>query len=324
MGKFLALWAIALVLLASVLATPVPAVHDLHATSLDLFALEGDDAQSGLFAVRVERVDKVMDLDESQEKALAAHDQDVDGTLLAARVANIIVMFSVSPKGEVSVNGQPIPMGMSNVKVEADVQTGITADGEKMTKEELINAWDRGLVGMKVLVEGEKDAQGILHLVISEVVTEVNGKNNMAQRNAMQQLVDVYPDGQLVYKKPCAASAKTNELMGEHRHGHHGHHGHHGRKSCFVRKVSAWFNDLAFPAKIFFATLLGAFLGALASAFTRLMVFMIRGPAVAVIEIHDESEPFITKVSIEDAEKLPVYTSEGYTKVATDEKKESQ
>ncbi|KAJ3162403.1 hypothetical protein HDU86_004883 [Geranomyces michiganensis] len=314
MAKLWAFLALALVLLATVLATPVPAVHDLHETSLDLYALEGDDSKSGFFAVRVERTDKIVDLDAAQEKALASSSspQNVDGTLLAARVTNILFMFKVSPDGHVSIDGKPVPVGMSDVQVEADVQTGVTAEGEKLSKSELVNAWDRGLVGMKVLLESNETPDGIVHLAITELITEVNGKG-VAQRNALQQRVDVHPDGHLTYAKPCHAPEETAQRMAEDSRPYHSH----GR--CLGGRISAWFRHLSVPFKIFFAALLGMSLGVFAAALTRIVtaIFFPKPSAVAVfIAGSDEKSPFLTKVDMDTDEKLPVYDSNGYARVS--------
>ncbi|KAI8594102.1 hypothetical protein BDZ88DRAFT_402579 [Geranomyces variabilis] len=321
MAKLLAFLALALVLLASVLATPVPAVHDLHETSLDLYALEGDDSKSGYFAVRVERTDKIVDLDAEQEKAFAASSsspQDVDGTLLAARVTNILFMFNISPEGKVSIDGKPVPVGMSDVQVEADVQTGITAEGERLGKEELVNAWDRGLVGMKVLLESNETPDGITHLAINELITEVNGKG-VVQRNVLQQRVNVHPDGHLTYEKPCHAPEETAQRMAEEAgRPHHGHGHGHGR--CLGGRISAWFRHLSVPLKIFFAALLGMSFGVFAAALTRVLtaIFFPKPAAVAVFltNAEDEKSPFLTKVDMDETEKLPVYDSNGYARVS--------
>ncbi|KAJ3180042.1 hypothetical protein HDU87_002265 [Geranomyces variabilis] len=328
MAKLLAFLALAIVLLASVLATPVPAVHDLHETSLDLYALEGDNSKSGYFAVRVERTDKIVDLDAEQEKLFASSSapQDVDGTLLAARVTNILFMFNISPEGKVSIDGKPVPVGMSDVQVEADVQTGITAEGERLGKDELVNAWDRGLVGMKVLLESNETPDGITHLAINELITEVNGKG-VAQRNVLQQRVNVHPDGHLTYEKPCHAPEETAQRMAEeagrphHGHGHHGH----GRGRCLGGRISAWFRHLSVPFKIFFAALLGMSFGVFAAALTRVLrAIFFPKPAVAVFLTSDDEKPFLTKVDMDEAEKLPVYDSNGYARVSSDAKEAQQ
>ncbi|KAJ3011979.1 hypothetical protein HKX48_006548 [Thoreauomyces humboldtii] len=341
MARHSPLWValvLAFCLLVSVLATPVPEIHDLHATSLDLYALE-DSNTGGRFAVRVERIDQVVDMDAEQESALAANSEDVRGTLLAARVADVIVMFEITPTGVVSVNGQVVPMGMSNLQVEADVVTGVTADGEKLSEDQLTKAFDVGLVGMKVLVEGEKDHHGVSHLVISEVVTEINGEQ-VAQRNVMQQLVDIFPNGEISYRKPCGADQKTIDRMEDEPHGHghgHGHHGkqhghggpygegrHHGQ--CMGRKLSAWLRSLPRSQRIFVATLFGVALTGFVAAVAAVMVKVIRratscqAPAYTAVLLSEDAADAVM-VNVEKDEKLPVYDSKGYTQVVSDEKK---
>lgn len=195
--------------LACAIATPFPKIQDNHSTSLDLYAVDDSGSDYGRFLVRVERIDEIVDVKES------ADGKKEEGTLLGARVSDIIVAFDVSPKGEVSVNGVPVPMGMSNMQIEADVVTGITADGEKLTEAELTAAFDRGLVGLTVHVEGETVSNGeieVTRLTISELVQEINGQV-VDQNQVMQQVLEIHPDGKIVRHKPCAASPGSKAVQ---------------------------------------------------------------------------------------------------------------
>ncbi|TPX71177.1 hypothetical protein SpCBS45565_g01371 [Spizellomyces sp. 'palustris'] len=309
MARTVALWLTVLTLLASVFANPLPKIKDLHATSLDLYAIDNEN-DYGRFAVRVERVDQVVDVKDDQK--------DEEGKLLAARIHDVVVVFDVGPKGNVLVNGVPVPMGMSNLKIEADVVTGVTAEGEKFTKQELASAFDTGLIGMKVHVAGDTASNGqveLTRLVITEEITEVNGKE-VVQNNAIQQVIEIHPDGSIVRQKPCAASGKAMEALKA------GQHHREKSRACLGKKIAHWFHKLPYVAKVAFSVLFGVFLGATALAISHFVLGIFSKPAIyAVVE---EQSPFIAAVTFEPVEddKLPIYTAEGYAAVDTKEKKE--
>ncbi|KAI8824487.1 uncharacterized protein EV422DRAFT_520270 [Fimicolochytrium jonesii] len=311
MAKYHAALLALVALIACVLATPVPGVHDVHQTTVDLYGVE-HESQFGRFVVRVERVDQIVDLDEKNEAALAADGSldKIDGTLIATRISDVVVMFDVTPKAEVLINGKPVPMGMSNLQVEAEVITGVTAAGQKMMNaEQLKDAFETGIVGLKVFVQGQTSEDGVTRLTIAEAVNEVNGKE-VIQQNVMEHVVEVHPDGTIVAKKPCAASKETIAAMGKH----------HGKKACMGRKISAWFQGLHYITKLLLAALLGVLLGVVAAAFMRIVTLFLAGPSNAGYVAVGEQVPVLVAVTMDADEKLPAYAADGYIVVEGKEK----
>ncbi|KAI9097012.1 hypothetical protein DFS34DRAFT_131472 [Phlyctochytrium arcticum] len=327
-------WAL-LALSASTLAAPapVPEVKKLHETTLDLLQLDSDN-EYGRFAVRVSRTDELIDVPDN----IAATADELtalrEGTLIAERIHDVVVMFDVSPKGDVSVNGVPVPIGMTNLKIEADVVTGVTVAGaEMLTDDQIDKEFDRGLIGMQVHVDGATVSDGIIEftrLIISEQITEVNGVE-VLQENAMQQVVEIHPGGRLVRQKPCHANPEIaasfaqdrqhnmdEQLMEEEGHNRNGHLG------CLSRKVGKWFRHLPVAAKISISVVFGLVLGFIAVGFSHFILTTFFKPAgYAVIP---SSAPFVAVSFLDEKkdEKLPVYTPDGFVLPADDKKSGSE
>ncbi|KAJ3193501.1 hypothetical protein HDU67_005085, partial [Dinochytrium kinnereticum] len=111
----------------------------MHATSLELYAVNALE-NGGRFAVSVSREDDLVE----------------KGDVVAAKFTDIIMLFDVTPKGEVTVNGKDIPMGLSNVQVEAATIFGSNGGSANMSREELEKAFDVGVVGVQILASSEK------------------------------------------------------------------------------------------------------------------------------------------------------------------------
>ena len=100
-----------LIAAASVLSAP--AISDVHKTSIKLLSLDKAGTQSAdapsHFAVSVNRVDSLYD--------------DVKHRVVAARVAQVVLRFDVDSAGAATLNGAPVPLGITRMQVQAKVSS---------------------------------------------------------------------------------------------------------------------------------------------------------------------------------------------------------
>ncbi|KAJ3282542.1 hypothetical protein HK104_010836 [Borealophlyctis nickersoniae] len=258
-------------------------------------------AKGERFAVSVKRVDELVDVDESETK----------GKLVAARVVDVIVLFEVSPSGEVSVNSVPVPLGVSTIKTEAGMVMGVSADAN-MTKEELKEAFDVGIVAIEVHAKADRiawdDGMEVTRLVIAERILEINGAQ-MEQNDIMQQVMILKEDGTVIRSMPCAVSAADADGI--------------------LQPHGCWRRLRAHASAIMMSII---FLGGIcAIAISRLCMTVVYGSDdmddsatfLDRVQFYDVYEPVSTGKA-EEEDKLPAYTSNGYAAVETDEKKEEE
>jgi len=150
------------------------------------------------FAVTVQRVDELL---------------EDDGSLLAARIVDVIFTFDMD-QDKLTVNGVPVDLGLTDVKVESVIiASGKATD---MALEKLEKTFDNGLADVEVnataqellltmeelagkLPENATDALNsgptpdflaVRRVTISTRVKEINGVK-VSQLNAVEQIIDV-------------------------------------------------------------------------------------------------------------------------------------
>jgi hypothetical protein len=186
----------------------VPA-SDFHSTSLDLYAVQ--KLQDGnRFAVEVVRSDELYDNEDS---------------LIGTKDFDVIMTFDVLTDGLVTLNGNPVPMGISEAYFEAG--TIIQSESDDFTAEELEDSFDIGVVGADIMAVEQWISDpfvGLIHrIAIAERIFELNG-SPVAQRglgwgnnelveevddeveeevSEIGQVFDIYPDGSFVRIKAC-------------------------------------------------------------------------------------------------------------------------
>ncbi|KAJ3027140.1 hypothetical protein HK097_006224, partial [Rhizophlyctis rosea] len=154
-----------------ILTTPV--LKDIHQTDVDVYTASTENAER--FVVRVERVDAVLDVPEGEEGK--------KGELVAGRQVDVLMGFDVLANGDITINGQPIPLGTTTLKTEAHVSalTAIQIESVQklnLTNEEVLNAFDTGIVSVEVTAEREQvlvEGVEVTAITITEKVLEVNG-----------------------------------------------------------------------------------------------------------------------------------------------------
>ncbi|KAJ3095337.1 hypothetical protein HDU97_007027 [Phlyctochytrium planicorne] len=292
---------------ASVVAKPL---SDIHATSLELYAVNALQ-DGGRFAVAVSREDDLIE----------------KGNVVAAKFTDVIMVFDVTPLGQVSVNGQPIPMGLSNIQVEAATVFG-AGPQSNLTRDQLEKAFDVGVVGIQILAQSDKtlvEGVNVTRITIAERIFELNGVEVVQgnqEDNVVGQVVDVYPDGKMVRQKACPM-AVGEKLMPSPKGKH--------MKGC-LRRISRWFNALPMSSKAVFVGISGIAMLLFYASVVRLVYVLVRGPReevdfegkaeqeeVLVIGEYEKGAVVYEAAAVE--EDLPAYKP-GYSAVATSEDKQ--
>ncbi|KAJ3111843.1 hypothetical protein HDU96_005295 [Phlyctochytrium bullatum] len=302
-------FAIAAVLAVAAAASSVAKpMDDVHATSLDLYAVNALE-DGGRFAISVSREDDLVE----------------KGDVVAARFADIIMMFDVTPKGEVTVNDKVVPMGLTNIEIEAGTVTGVTAAGANFSREDLEDAFDVGVVSVQVLAVSERvevDGEEVNRITIAERVFELNG-NAVVQgdvdETVLGQVIDVYANGTMVRQRACAMMIAQNLMPSPYA----------ARRTC-VGRFERWFNTLPTQQKAVVVGVLGCAMLTFYAVLASLAIHLARARRADALA---QEEPFVfvdltvegkkSKVSYdappaEDEEALPAY-GQGYNAVPTSE-----
>ncbi|KAI8902747.1 hypothetical protein BC833DRAFT_561427 [Globomyces pollinis-pini] len=200
-------------LLSLVLA--VPAIVDVHDTQAALIPLDGTSSSldPSHFAVQVVRIDDLVDTDAKKE--------------LAVKTTAVLLKFDVDSDGLVTVNDRPVPMGISDLQIEAKTTVGLS-DGVDTTL--VVDNMDVGIVDVQLNVKGfAVNHNGIQfrRLVITENIIQVN-KEEVQQQVLVQQVLQILPDGSVQRMAPCHVNSLDAEspisqdlLMAHHHHGYH-------------------------------------------------------------------------------------------------------
>jgi len=99
-----------------------------------------------VFAVTVKRVDDLVDVDDSGHV-----------TEIGLKVSQVVLEFDVDSTGAITCNSEPVHYGLSMIKVQADITTGIKKSALKtMTEDQIKQAFDKGLVSVKVSATGQQ------------------------------------------------------------------------------------------------------------------------------------------------------------------------
>lgn len=173
---------------------------DTHKTTTQLVPLSSLD-EGASFAVSVTRDDNLTG--ENDE-------------LLGSKFHQVLVVFDVTPTGQVSCNGAPVKMGVSTIMMTTGTIYGITSQGlSTLSREELESAYDVGVVAMQVMAMKEDRfdedyGDYIQRITIGERIFELNGNKVTQQTLAedsddlvMGQIIDVYPDGSMKRQEAC-------------------------------------------------------------------------------------------------------------------------
>ncbi|KAJ3108693.1 hypothetical protein HDU96_007452 [Phlyctochytrium bullatum] len=317
-------FATVLSLLAAASAAVAKPLNDVHATSLELYSVNALE-DGGRFAVTVSREDDLVE----------------KGDVVATRFTDIIMMFDVTPKGDVTVNGQLIPMGLTNVQVEAGTIVGTTPAGANLTRDQLESAFDIGVVGIQVLAASEHlviDNQNVTRITIAERVYELNGQEvvqSAADDSVVGQIVDVYANGTMVRQKACPMMVGEKLMPSP-----------YGRRRGCLRRFARWFNALPAQSKAFVVVVFGtaflsfyAMLGGLAYHLVRARREAAAQAEPFVFEDRSDGKPGVLEVEYEkvkvvyemppagrpseEEEALPAYGGQqgGYAAVPTSEPK---
>lgn len=253
----------------------------------------------------------------------------------ASKITQVQLNFDVTPTGQVSCNDVLVPLGVSTVKVTTIVAGVID---KSYSASEVGKAFDQGLVSVQLTVKGQQVTipelgVTVQRLMIIEDILEIDGKK-VEQTQAMQQVIDLHPDGSVKKHQPCAVGDMKNDMS--HMHGHPLKSSHKQSKlSASIHKSAKWFHKQSTSTKLATAFLFGSLIGIIALTFVRIVLLLFFGfAAFSVRHQNDDEEDFdknaryLRKVSMyEDA--LPEYKqalvqeepeySKGYAKVQTDE-----
>jgi len=159
---------------------------DIHETTLDIARIDTNtpDHRSA-YLVTVERQDDLVTKD--------------TGELVAERITKVQLAFSVKDNC-LMCNGHKVPVGISHKKVKAEI---LTLSEHKLTKE-VEKQFDKGIVDIAFDVKADEVRVGgiiIRRLYIEELIKEVNGET-VKQKDYVQQMIDIYPDGSFITHKP--------------------------------------------------------------------------------------------------------------------------
>lgn len=162
-------------------ALAAPIIKDLHKTSVELLG------NGRNFAVVVQRIDSLYDTLRHRS--------------VASRYAQVVLEFSVVDN-QVSLNNQPVKVGMSRVTVQA--KTATIENAKYIGHAKAMHSFDQGLVAVDLYVQGVvvvKDGRELRAFVIAEKIAEINGKR-FEQRQYVQQVITIEEDGSIEHG-PC-------------------------------------------------------------------------------------------------------------------------
>jgi hypothetical protein len=131
-----------------------------------------------------QRVDDLVDVDETGS-----------AEEIALRETLVLLDFQVDSQGRIFLGEENIPLGASEIKVQAKYLVNGRYE-EQLSGEELENLFDIGIVGLKIAATSKQqhvNGELLTRITIEEVITELNGIE-VTQSKAMQQVFDVRPD----------------------------------------------------------------------------------------------------------------------------------
>lgn len=290
-----------------------PKFVDVHETGVKIkqisHALNHD-----VFAITVKRVDDLMDVNDSTGKV----------TEVGLKISQVVLTFDVDSSGAITCNHEPVPYGLSMIKVEADVITGIKKTALKtMTEGEIKSAFDKGLVSVKVSATGQQvnlpNGLTIQRIKIREQIIELNGKQ-VSDSEVVQQIIEVYPNGDVVKGTP----AVMDNANLDHAHSRPKSHSH----LKAMKSAALWFKHQSLVVQIASVVGLGALFGLVSIALFQLfaLLFLSVGLITRGSAVHDnEKGCFIEKVDMNEKgvqmgesefdTPLPGYQHNGYTAV---------
>ncbi|ORX86939.1 hypothetical protein K493DRAFT_306982 [Basidiobolus meristosporus CBS 931.73] len=168
---------LALACLALVRADPLV---DIPHTSLDMTVSEIPN-YSRRVAIAIDRVDDLV---------------GEGGALVAAKFSHVVLDFEIT-KDQVKLNGVPIQMGTSNIKIDASL--ALTPQALMISPDQVLGAFDQGVVGLEVTATRDKLYNSTLRrdvdrVILEEIITEVNGCE-VVQTDISQQIIDLDDEG---------------------------------------------------------------------------------------------------------------------------------
>jgi hypothetical protein len=225
----------------------LPAIKDTHSTTLEMLT-NGKVSQGGEFRIGVRRVDDLVD--------------DVADSIVAERVKTVVLNFNVNLGGEVSVNGNAVSIGLSNLVFEAyTVNEYDAAYLESTKKKELDESYDVGIIGMTVQVIPERAEilKGIFitKLTLIQQITEMNGVE-VEQSTVMMQMFEISATEVTAHtpRKGTMSSEMAKEAQKQRAYHHH-------RGYKMARKFGYWFKTQATQVRVLFSILMGTLIGLL-------------------------------------------------------------
>jgi len=117
-------------------------------------------------------------------------DVDEKGQIKGESALAVALKFEVTEDLKVTVNGQPVPFGFSEIDVTAKVMASNKAEASKITKVEV-----EIFVGIEKIVD--PSGKTIQKIIIQERVTEIED-NKVWQADVREQVIHVHGDGQIV------------------------------------------------------------------------------------------------------------------------------
>jgi len=234
---------------------------------------------------------------------------DVNGKILAERRVHVALQFDVVEAQNVLVNGVSVPLGYSELKIEAGLfevdEAGVASPFDQIVKVDI-----RIFVGQRVVQTD--DNSYTMGIFIQERVIGIQEKE-VWQASVKEQVFTIQQDGTTTRLAIVEIEALQGEVSkedgegqmeGKHHGGHHGHHGHHGQQTpnnpnpeqvvdqpedtehetvgekpygshgkCNLKKYwhkfMNWFNDLPFYLRVLLSFGIGLTLGFFGIAFIR-------------------------------------------------------
>lgn len=275
-------------------------LNDYHETSVDFYQLPDEMTPYPHFLVEVDRHDVLTDV----------QDSDVSTEqIVAQKYTHIVLAFDVSPSKEVTVNGKPVPMGISHLTLEADTlqlikkPDAVKADGNgrkiQMSKDDLMKSMDKGLIGVSLSVEAQtvhiSDGIEFEQFKIAEMITEVNG-DQVEQHRLMQQIVEVNSQGVVAYKMVKPSIETTHKLESLK----------HSKMKKLAAKCAVFVHGLSLIGSILLCVFLGFGFSAIVFAGAWMLNYFI-------VRRNNEARFSYGKIALTDEEelfkdeKLPIY-----------------
>lgn len=285
---------------------PVPELVDVHTTNMKLAKVKSVGDRNK-FKVTVTRTDDIFDVDSK-------------GTVkdfTASKVTQVTLSFDVGPKGEIMCNGMPVALGISTVKVKARISLGVFADSLKThSAEEIANAFDDGIVAVKLDVSGEQVFVPemnvkIQRITIKETILEVNGKK-VQQTEAKQQILDIHPNGSVQKHAPCGVP-EDMLMMDQHRNNQHlSQHAQPSSLTHAAENAAKWYHKQDTSIKVASAFMFGSMMALISMMFIR-ACFLVYLAYASIRDYsntpRDEEEggDYLKQINMENMEHLPVY-----------------